>query len=60
MNRLGYFDPASTSLEFVRRLGEIAATDLPLVAAVSSKSFIGETFDKRQGKRLEGGLAASA
>ena len=47
------------SLELIRRLDEIAAIGLPLLAAVSNKDFIGETLDKRQGERLEGSLAAA-
>jgi dihydropteroate synthase len=47
------------SLELARRLGEIAAIGLPLLAAVSNKDFIGETLDRKQGQRLEGSLAAA-
>ena len=47
------------SLELIRRLGEIAAIGLPLLAAVSNKDFIGETLDREQGRRLEGSLAAA-
>jgi len=47
------------SLELARRLGEIAAIGLPLLAAVSNKDFIGETLDRQQGQRLEGSLAAA-
>jgi dihydropteroate synthase len=47
------------SLELTRRLGEIAAIGLPVLAAVSNKDFIGETLDREQGKRLEGSLAAA-
>ncbi|SRR5581483_11152557 len=47
------------SLELIRRLGEIAAIGLPLLAAVSNKDFIGETLDRQQGRRLEGSLAAA-
>lgn len=47
------------SLELIRRLGEIAAIGLPLLAAVSNKDFIGETLDREQGQRLEGSLAAA-
>jgi dihydropteroate synthase len=47
------------SLELTRRLGEIAAIGLPLLAAVSNKDFIGETLDRPQGRRLEGSLAAA-
>lgn len=47
------------SLELIRRLGEIAAIGLPLLAAVSNKDFVGETLDREQGQRLEGSLAAA-
>jgi dihydropteroate synthase len=47
------------SLELIRRLREIAALGLPLLAAVSNKDFIGETLDREQGERLEGSLAAA-
>jgi dihydropteroate synthase len=47
------------SLELIRRLDEIAAIGLPLLAAVSNKDFIGETLDREQGQRLEGSLAAA-
>lgn len=47
------------SLELTRRLSEIAAIGLPLLAAVSNKDFIGETLDRKQHERLEGSLAAA-
>lgn len=47
------------SLALTRRLGEIAAIGLPVLAAVSNKDFIGETLDRQQGERLEGSLAAA-
>ncbi|MCJ1694303.1 dihydropteroate synthase [Rathayibacter caricis] len=47
------------TLELTRRLGEIAALGLPVLAAVSNKDFIGETLDRPQGERLEGSLAAA-
>ncbi|MBO0984020.1 dihydropteroate synthase [Rathayibacter sp. SD072] len=47
------------TLELTRRLGEVAALGLPVLAAVSNKDFIGETLDRRQGERLEGSLAAA-
>lgn len=47
------------SLELIRRLDEITAIGLPLMAAVSNKDFIGETIDRQQGRRLEGSLAAA-
>ncbi|SJN42655.1 Non functional Dihydropteroate synthase 2 [Microbacterium esteraromaticum] len=46
------------SLEITRRLDEIAAIGLPLLAAVSNKDFIGESIDRPQGERLAGSLAA--
>ncbi|MHB1235771.1 MAG: dihydropteroate synthase [Microbacteriaceae bacterium] len=46
------------SLELTRRLNEIAAIGLPMLAAVSNKDFIGETLDRDQGRRLDGSLAA--
>lgn len=48
------------SLELTRRLGEIAALGVPVLAAVSNKDFIGETLDRPQGRRLPGSLAAMA
>lgn len=47
------------TLELTRRLGEVAALGLPVLAAVSNKDFIGETLDRPQGERLEGSLAAA-
>jgi len=47
------------SLELTRRLPEIAALGLPVLAAVSNKDFVGETLDREQGQRLEGSLAAA-
>lgn len=46
------------TLELTRRLDEIAAIGLPLLAAVSNKDFIGESIDRPQGERLAGSLAA--
>jgi len=46
------------TLELTRRLDEIAAIGLPLLAAVSNKDFIGESIDRPQGERLPGSLAA--
>lgn len=46
------------SLELTRRLDEIASLGVPLLAAVSSKDFIGESIDRPQGERLAGSLAA--
>ena len=47
------------TLELTRRLGEVAALGLPVLAAVSNKDFIDETLDRPQGERLEGSLAAA-
>ncbi len=46
------------SLLLIRRLDEIAAIGLPLLAAVSNKDFIGETLGDPS-RRLEGSLAAA-
>ena len=46
------------SLTLIRRLDEIAAIGLPLLAAVSNKDFIGETLGDPS-RRLEGSLAAA-
>jgi dihydropteroate synthase len=46
------------SLTLIRRLDEIAAIGLPLLAAVSNKDFIGETLGGPS-RRLEGSLAAA-
>lgn len=46
------------TLELLRRLPEVAAIGLPLLAAVSNKDFIGETLDRARGDRLPGSLAA--
>lgn len=47
------------TLELTRRLDEIAAIGLPVLAAVSNKDFIGETLDLERADRLEGSLAAA-
>lgn len=47
------------TLELTRRLGEVAALGLPVLAAVSNKDFVGETLGRPQGERLEGSLAAA-
>ncbi|CAN5450549.1 dihydropteroate synthase [soil metagenome] len=47
------------SLELTRRLAEIVALGLPVLAAVSNKDFVGESIDREQGQRLEGSLAAA-
>jgi len=46
------------TLELTRRLDEIAAIGLPLLAAVSNKDFIGESIDRPQGERQSGSIAA--
>ncbi|MGO1769207.1 MAG: dihydropteroate synthase [Microbacterium sp.] len=46
------------TLELTRRLEEIAAIGLPLLAAVSNKDFVGESTDRPQGERLAGSIAA--
>lgn len=48
------------SLEITRRLGELAATGWPVLAAVSNKDFIGETLGLPPGQRGEGTMAALA
>lgn len=48
------------TLELLRRLPEITAIGLPVLAAVSNKDFIGETLDREPGDRLPGSLAATA
>jgi dihydropteroate synthase len=47
------------SLELTRRLDEIAAIGLPVLAAVSRKDFVGETLDLPVEARLPGTLAAA-
>ena len=47
------------SLELTRRLGEIAAIGLPVLAAVSNKDFIGESLDRERGERVDGSIAAA-
>lgn len=47
------------TLEITRRLDEIAALGLPLLAAVSNKDFIGESLDQHRHERLAGSLAAA-
>ncbi|MDR2257262.1 MAG: dihydropteroate synthase [Arthrobacter sp.] len=49
----------SHSLEITRRLPEIAALGLPLLAAVSNKDFIGESLGLPKERRLAGSLAAA-
>lgn len=47
------------TLELTRRLSEISALGLPLLAAVSNKDFIGEAIDAPKEDRLEGSLVAA-
>lgn len=47
------------SLELTRRLDEIAALGLPVLAAVSNKDVIGESLDQHRHERLAGSLAAA-
>lgn len=48
------------SLEITRRLGELTATEWPVLVALSNKDFVGETLDLPVDERLEGTLAATA
>ncbi|MFC6015143.1 dihydropteroate synthase [Plantactinospora solaniradicis] len=48
------------SLEITRRLAEMSDTGWPVLVALSSKDFIGETLDLPVDQRLEGTLAATA
>lgn len=47
------------TLELTRRLGEIAAVGLPMLAAVSNKDFIGEALGREKEDRLIGSIAAA-
>ncbi|MGH3357807.1 MAG: dihydropteroate synthase [Nocardioidaceae bacterium] len=47
------------SLELTRRLGELVATDWPVLVALSNKDFVGETLDVPRDERLSGTLAAT-
>lgn len=47
------------SLELTRRLDEVAALGLPVLAAVSNKDFVGETLDLPTDERLVGSVAAA-
>jgi dihydropteroate synthase len=47
------------SLELTRRLGEIAALGLPVLAAVSNKDFVGESTGRIKSQRREASLAAA-
>jgi dihydropteroate synthase len=52
-------DPAQT-IELMRRLGELAAFERPLLLAVSRKDFVGALTGRRPRARLAGTLAAIA
>ncbi|UYM06177.1 dihydropteroate synthase [Solicola gregarius] len=47
------------SLELTRRLGELVATEWPVLVALSNKDFVGETLDVPRADRLAGTLAAT-
>lgn len=47
------------SLELTRRLGELVATQWPVLVALSNKDFVGETLDVVREERLSGTLAAT-
>jgi len=48
------------SLEVTRRLGEMVATDWPVLVSLSNKDFVRETLDLPGGQRPMGTLAATA
>jgi dihydropteroate synthase len=48
------------SLEITRRLGEMTATEWPVLVAMSNKDFLGEALDLELGERLEATLAVTA
>jgi len=54
-NKLPIFD-----YETIDTLGRLRIFGKPILAAISRKSFIGETLDKPAGERLYGSLAATA
>ena len=47
------------TLELTRRLDEVVALGLPVLAAISNKDFIGETLDRPKTERLEGTIATA-
>ena len=47
------------TLELTRRLDEVVALGLPVLAAISNKDFIGETLDRPKTERLEGTIASA-
>jgi dihydropteroate synthase len=48
------------SLEITRRLGEMVATNWPVLVSLSNKDFVGETLDAPLNERLAGTLATTA
>jgi dihydropteroate synthase len=57
---IGFAKEAAHSLEVLRRLGELAALDRPLLVGPSRKSFIGKVLEREVGERLMGTAAAVA
>ncbi len=57
---IGFSKAAPHSLEVIRRLGEMAVLDRPVLAGPSRKSFIGSVLDRPVGERLMGTAAAVA
>jgi len=55
---IGFSKDAGHSLEALRRLGEMAALDRPLLVGPSRKSFIGRVLDRPAERRLMGTAAA--
>jgi len=57
---LGFAKDAGHSLEVLRRLGELAALDRPVLVGPSRKSFIGRVLERPPEERLMGTAAAVA
>jgi len=57
---IGFSKDAGHSLEALRRLGEMAALDRPVLVGPSRKSFIGKVLDLPANRRLMGTAAAVA
>jgi dihydropteroate synthase len=57
---IGFSKDAAHSLEALRRLGELAALDRPVLVGPSRKSFIGKVLDLPAERRLLGTAAAVA
>jgi dihydropteroate synthase len=57
---IGFSKDAAHSLEALRRLGELAALDRPVLVGPSRKSFIGRVLDRPADRRLMGTAAAVA